>query len=121
MPLNLPAAGPTTPELVKGWLSIDDDVDDTEIGKAVAAVNQLVRRMPVCQLVAAPEGEDPPAGWPDDVELGATMLAARVARRRATPGGVEAAGAFGIAYVRRNDPDVAQLLRLGEYGAPAVG
>lgn len=116
--MPLPAGEPTTRDDTKTWLAITDDEDNTAIDQVVGAVNVLVRGLPVAQR----SNTDPaPADWPADVKLGATMLAARIFRRRSTPGGVEAAGAFGVAYVRRNDPDVAQLLQLGEYAAPAVG
>jgi hypothetical protein len=34
---------------------------------------------------------------------------------------VEAFGAQGAVYVNRNDPDIAQLLKLGSWSAPQVG
>lgn len=116
--MPLPATGPTTRDDVKAWANVTDTRDDDAIDQVVAAVNALVAGLPVAES----SNTDPaPEDWPGTVKLGATMLAARLNRRRNTPGGVEAAGDFGIAYVRRNDPDVAQLLQLGEYGKPKVG
>ena len=116
--MALPAGDPTTIADVKAWASITDERDDAVLAQVFAAVNVLVRGLPVAQRLDA----DPALGaWPGDIKLGATMLAARMHRRRNTAGGVEAAGAFGVAYVRRNDPDVAQLLQLGEYATPLVG
>lgn len=59
--------------------------------------------------------------WPADIALGAKMLAARLYRRRNSPGGVESLGELGPVYVSRNDPDLAQLLRLGRFARPQVG
>lgn len=115
--MPLPTEGPTARNDVKAWSGINDDRNDDQVDLVVNAVNAFVRRLPVAQRF----NTDPAPEWSADVKLGATMLAARVFRRKNTPGGVEAAGAFGVAYVRRNDPDVAQMLELGEYGSPAVG
>lgn len=52
---------------------------------------------------------------------GATMLAARVFRRRNSPAGVEALGDLGPVYVSRNDPDLAMMLGLANYRRPVVG
>ena len=48
------------------------------------------------------------------------MLAARLFRRRNSPGGVEAF-TDGAVYVARTDPDVAALLSIGPYKPPQVG
>lgn len=113
-------AGPTSDELVKARLRIVDAVDDAAVAGVVAAVNQLVRELPI----SAPFDTDPaPADWaagPRIVE-GATMLAARLFERRNSPNGVAAFGDGGVAYVQRNDPDVALLLRIGPYSKPTVG
>lgn len=59
--------------------------------------------------------------WTNDVAHGAQLLCARIWRRRQSPGGVESHGELGPVYVRRNDPDVALLLGLGEHRPPMVG
>lgn len=120
--MPFPNEGPTTAELVKAQLSIDpaDDVDDDAIDRVVAAANQLVQEL----RIAAPFNTDPaPADWAAGARIveGATLLAARLFERRNSPNGVAAFGDGGVAYVQRNDPDVAQLLRIGAYGRPAVG
>lgn len=116
--MPLPTAEPTTRDAVKTWVGINDARDDAVLDICVAAVNELVRGLPVAES----SNTDPaPEAWPNTITAGATMLAARLHRRRATPGGVEAAGDFGIAYVRRNDPDIAQMLQLGDYAPPRVG
>lgn len=113
-------AGPTSPELVKAHLKITDDIDDATIGTCVAAANDFTCELPI----ASSFDTDPaPADWSggERIILGATMLAARLFERRNSPQGVAAFGDAGPAYVQRNDPDVALLLKLGPYAEPAVG
>lgn len=64
-----------------------------------------------------------PEAWTPAQRQGATMLAARIIRRRNSLSGVEAfsGDAGGAVYVSRNDPDVALLLGLGAYKKPRVG
>jgi hypothetical protein len=111
-----PSNGPATRELVKAQVSLDagDATDDDVVDQVVAAVNDRVRALPVAQL------PDEATAWPAAVQLGAVMLGARLYRRRNTPTGVESFGDVGV-YVRRNDPDIAMLLKLGEHARPAVG
>ena len=104
-------AGPTSTELVAGWMG---KAADDRLETATAAVNRVIRRwLPV-----------PAAGqpWPEDHELGARLLVARVRGRAETPGGVAAAiTEAGIAYTARTDPEVAMLLGIGAYALPVVG
>lgn len=117
--MPLPTEEPATLTAVKAWAGITNDKDDTVLTTVILpAVNSLVRGLPVAQAL---DTDPAPEDWPAPIVAGATMLAARLHRRRNTPGGVEASGAFGVAYVRRVDPDVAQLLQLGEYAPPGVG
>lgn len=111
--MSQPAAGPTTGDLVKEMLAITDTDDDNGIALVVAAVNQVVRALPISQADTE--------AWSPRIAHGATMLAARLWRRRNTPSGIEAFGVDGAVYVSRNDPDIAMLLELGAYQAPAVG
>lgn len=115
--VGLPEGGPTSLALVKAHLSIaaDDTRDDTKLAAIVAAVNNLVRSMRVSEAAVGQ------ASWPARIEYGATMLAARLFRRKNSPAGVEAFGQLGAAYVMRNDPDIAQLLQLGTYQQPQIG
>jgi hypothetical protein len=112
--------GPTSDELVKDHLKIDDAVDDAAIARVVAAVNQLVRELPIA---ASFDTEPAAADWSAGPRIiqGATMLAARLFERRNSPNGVAAFGDGAAAYVQRNDPDVAILLRIGAYAKPQVG
>lgn len=115
--VGLPVGGPTSLPLVKVQLSIkpEDTRDDAQLSSIVAAVNNLVRGMAVSNAAV---GQDT---WPDRIILGASMLGARLFRRRNSPAGVESFGQLGATYVMRNDPDIAQLLQLGTYQAPQLG
>lgn len=99
---------------VKRQLRIDqtDVTDDDLIADCVAATEPEVIR-------ARPDAAADPAGSPD-VYLGAVMYAARLVRRRNSPGGVESF-ADSVTYVAQYDPDVDRLLRRGKYRLPAVG
>lgn len=112
-------ATPTDLARVKAQLSIadDDTRNDAQLTVVVNAVNGYVPTLPYPASVA-PDGADP---WPDAVSLGATMLGARLARRRNSPSGVEPMGTAGVAYVARTDPDIAMLLRTGTQATPRVG
>jgi len=106
--------GPTSTPRVLGMLGLPDASAD-QVAPVVAAVNALV---------AAPAGwltPDAAGVWAPHHVHGATMLAARLFRRRHSPAGVETFGAEGAVYVQRNDPDVAMLLGLGAYARPVVG
>lgn len=109
--------GPTTPELL-GQQPAAAGATPADLTIQAAAVNALVRRW-LAEPVPVPPATV--AYWSSDVTLGATMLAARLYRRRNSAGGVEVYGGDGPAYVRRNDPDVAMLLGLGEYAPIRVG
>jgi hypothetical protein len=115
--VGLPAGGPTTLEAVKVQLGIaaDDVRDDARLTPLVAAVNGSIRGWAVSAPIV---GEDE---WPDRIKSGASMLTARLFRRKNSPAGVEAFGSQGAAYVMRNDPDIAMLLRLGAWAGPGVG
>lgn len=114
-PLPLPLPEPTTLEAVKAQAAIRDAEDDDAVQAVVAAVNAMVRRLPVAGRARGAEA------WPADIALGATMLGARLWARRRSPEGVAAFSAEGPLYVQRNDPDIAQLLELGAWSRPLVG
>lgn len=114
-----PADGPATLATVKTHLGIDDTTDDARITSIVAAVNTRVLSWPVAGVAAdAPDWAGPGVAH---LVQGATMLAARLFRRKDSPAGVAAFGDLGPVYVQRNDPDIALLLQLGAYAKPAVG
>lgn len=115
--VGLPDSGPTSTTLVRDWLRIPegDTRDDSVLAIVVPAVNNQVRGWPCSQVAVGA------AAWPDRIVAGATMLAARLVRRRNSPSGVEAFSSDGAVYVSRTDPDIAQLLQLGTHQPPTVG
>lgn len=101
---------PVTYASVREYLKLKADTDIELVEEAVDAVNDL--------LVA----------WKGDITFparyirGGVMLAARLYRRRNSPGGVENMGQdIGVVYIQRNDPDIAMLLEIGTYRKPVVG
>lgn len=110
---GLPTGGPATLEAVQTMLGISDD--DDRITMIVDAVNTRVRAWPVATTAVGLND------WPADVALGANMLTARLYRRKDNIDGVMVFGDSGALYVRRNDPDIAMLLRLGAAAKPQVG
>lgn len=123
---DLPLVGPGSLPAVKQQLHIADadTTDDDTLEIIVAAVAALVRTLPVAGDASADPTTDPIVlldEWPAYVEYGSTLLAARLFKRRNSPAGVESFGEFGAVYVMRNDPDIAQMLRLGSWARPGVG
>lgn len=126
---GLPATGPATLAQVKAELlyTNTDAARDARLQLRVNAVNLWVRQLPIASdaltygTPAYPGAPGVPPQWPDYVILGATMLCTRLWRRKDSPSGVEAFTDQGAVYVSRNDPDVAQLLKLGTYAPPRVG
>lgn len=98
-------------------IPVDPDVPSPsylELVDVVAAVNGLVRGLPVAQLTG-----DDPEEWPAQVTAGAAMLVRRYWRRRDTPTGVNLATDDGsVLAFARSDPDAAMLLQLGAYERP---
>jgi hypothetical protein len=104
---------------VRAYLRLPNpSADDDLLTDVVDAVNVWVGRLDWVAAYAA--AADPVGTWPATAEQGATMLAARMFRRRNTPSGVEAM-TDQVVYVPRRDSDVDQLLRVGSYQLPAVG
>lgn len=123
IPVLAPVAGlpvgPATEASVKDILNIelDDDRDDAKLGLNINAANRFVTRLRVVKSLTADVD-----GWPHDIALGATLLAARWSQRSNSPAGIiELGGDAGVAYVQRNDPDIAMMLGLGPYTRPACG
>lgn len=105
---------------VKSWLRLapDDTVDDEILTDVVGAVNGWVAQTAYVKEL------DPlvwkPPDWPMDVTQGAVMLAARLYRRRNTPGGIESMADSAV-YVPRRDSDVDLLLHQGAWAPPRIG
>jgi hypothetical protein len=113
--------GPVAPV----WLSVadvkdqlriagGDTTDDALITRCAAAVEPQVQRARPDQ--AGADGYAPDA----EVYQAAVMLAARLVRRRNSPGGVETFGES-VTYVSRMDPEIARALHTGPYARPGVG
>lgn len=111
--MTLPAVPVVTPERLIAFSSLNVAPDDVELVDLCATVDEFVRGLPSVMTFVDPLSE---AAWPYRYKLGARMLAARLWRRRNSPEGVAAFTGEGVVYVRRTDPDVADLLRLN-FGA----
>lgn len=92
-------------------------VADLEIDQVCEAVTALIASYVDFEVPTY----DNDRSWPPNIKLGGKMLAGRLYRRRNSPAGVESLGELGPVYVSRNDPDLAQLLRIGRYERPRVG
>ena len=120
VPLPLPEGGPTDITRVVTYARIKNGVDgltpaeQTEMDDTVAAINEWVRGLPVADAARGSES------WPSAIVKGATMMAGRLWRRRDTNGGIYSAGDVVPIFVHTRDPDVALLLKLGDYGKPSV-
>jgi hypothetical protein len=101
---------PVTYAEVRQYLKLKDGLDVELVQEAVDAVNDLLLTWKKDTLV-----------FPARFIRGGVMLAARLYRRRNSPGGVEDMGNLGAVYIQRNDPDIAMLLEIGTYKRPQVG
>ena len=123
------------PQFTPAWLDVADvkeqlrimgadTTDDALITRCSAAVEPQVQR---CRpdLYPAPTPSTPlvagPVYTPDaEVYQAAVMLAARLVRRRNSPGGIESFGES-VTYVSRYDPDIGRALHSGTWASPGVG
>lgn len=108
------------PGAVRSWLGDDSQTVGAALESAVLAVRAYVER------TRRDLWEDTDTGrvfTPDqDVVLGAVMLAARWYQRRSSVlGTVTGYSDFGTATIMRYDPDVARLLRIGEFAPFGFG
>jgi hypothetical protein len=107
--MTLPAAQIVTPERLIDFGTLTALPDDEELVDLCAAVDEFVRGLPSVAVFVEPAS---PEDWPHRYALGARMLAARLWKRRKSPEGIASFTGEGVVYVRRTDPDVAELLRL---------
>lgn len=107
-----------------GYRDTDEGPDVDAAALVAPAVWSWVAALPATETLPLdpPDPERPDATmWAHKTTLGAVMLAARLIRRRNSPHGIESFTANGAAYVRRVDPDIAQLLHLGSHAKPQIG
>lgn len=98
-----------------------DTADDALIVRCAAAVEPQVQRARPDLWVDGDEASVPRMYTPDaEVYQAAVMLAARLFRRRNSPGGVESFG-DSVTFVSRYDPEIQRALRTGAYALPGVG
>lgn len=119
-------AGPATEARVRSLLGLaaDDDEFDSFLESAINAVNEMVVGWPCSEAFIGglpPVDEREDIKWPWRLTQGASMLAGRIFTRRNSIEGVVTFGVEGVAYVQRNDPEIAQLLNLGQNRIPKVG
>jgi hypothetical protein len=108
----------TTLGRVNRALSRPVDESDPEVVDAVAAVCSLV---PTWLAPRGDLGDDGLRDWAAHQRYGAALLAARLYRRKDSPGGMGGFGDTGPGYVQSNWPDIAMLLGLGAYAVGRVG
>ena len=93
------------------WLGGGSSTDTDNAPAVAGAVFEFVVELPDVDATALTDRQ----------RLGSIILCSRLIRRRNSPAGVEMFGEQGAVYVRRNDPDVAQMLRLDRWARPRVG
>lgn len=86
---------------------------DEHMKTVAAAVTAYVNSLPFIDR----DGEE----WAASTRLGATMLGARLYKRRYSPNGIESFGEIGNTYVSRYDSDIARLLHVESFRKPQVG
>lgn len=116
--MALPEGGPTTDAAVRELAKTRAGEETARSVRVTAAVNGFVRTLPSAQVA------DGMADWthPDvqHVVEGATMLGARLMRRKNSIDGAQATGVV-VAGEATADADIAMLLGLGDYAPPMVG
>lgn len=111
-------------ELAHWLLSAEDLTDLVRVNRMLSRPEDDQRAVEVVEAVVSlvPTWKARPVdGWAAHHRLGATMLAARLERRKDAPGGMVQFAEGGAGYVSGNWPDVAMLLGLGSYAVGRVG
>lgn len=105
----------TDSDRVRLWLNLNATDDPDLVAAVVEAANSVTAR-----YVGEVSAETIPSE--SDASLAATMLAARLYRRRNSPEGVQGVTPDGLAIgIVRSDPDIARLLRIDQFSTPQVG
>lgn len=102
-----------TPDDVTAWSGLTLPVGDGPMTMVTAAINHYVDSLPSIDCDAS-------GAWAATTKLGAIMLAARVYRRKNSPGGIEAVG-DSMSYIARYDSDISRLLNIDTFRKPVVG
>lgn len=107
-----------TAQEVIDWMGVKNlpANDLTALTAVVSAVNFYVDNLPNIDREEIVPGNE----WKATTKLGAIMLAARIYRRKNSPGGIEAVGDM-TTYVSRYDADIARLLHIDSFRKPMVG
>jgi len=107
----------TTVPDVAAWLQLGNDGSgDDVLQDCVTAADSIVTR-----YVGEAPGDDAVPSTAD-AHQAATMLAARLYRRRNSPEGIAGITPEGVAVgIVRSDADIARLLRIDAYSTPQVG
>jgi hypothetical protein len=124
------------PDYTPAWLDVADvkaqlrimgadTTDDALVTRCAAATEPQVQRArpdqyPAPAPLTAPRVAGPVYAPDAEVYQAAVMLAARLVRRRNSPGGVETFGES-VLFVSRYDPEIARALRTGLWALPGVG
>lgn len=99
------------PQKIATWLGAKSA--DESMQAIAQAVTRYVNSLPSIDLV---EGV-----WAETTMLGATMLGARLYKRRNSPNGIEAFAEVGNTYISRYDSDIARLLHVEAFRKPMIG
>lgn len=108
-----------TTQEVATWLGMKSHEGDTHLEAVVSATIDLVDSLPDAPRM--PANEAGVRAWAPRTHQAAVMLAARLYRRRNSPGGIEAMTDGGATYVSRYDSDISRMLRIDGHTRPAVG
>lgn len=95
------------------WMGVDLPENDSHLALVIPAVNEYVDSLPSI-------GRKWDGAWLDSTVLGAIMLAARMYRRKNSPGGIESVGDT-TTFVSRYDSDIARLLNIDSHKKPVIG
>lgn len=119
-------AGPATEARVRELVGLDadDHADDLSLEAAINSVNAAIVTWTCSEAFITglpPVDERDDIDWPWRLVQGGTQLAAKVFSRRNSLEGVTTFGVEGVAYVQRNDPEIAMMLNLGQWRIPKVG
>lgn len=96
-------------QTVAEWL--DAPRVDKHMEAVTTAVNAYVDALPSIERVDG-------GAWAKTTMLGATMLAARLYKRRNSPNGIESFAEIGNTYVSRYDSDIARMLHIESFRKP---